>query len=193
MGVGELSFTGAPAVGAVGWPLPLRLRYLPLDHLCEMSARICAGLRISGFWPVIAGGDIAETRGFMAVIRPDLRLQEERRKSRRTVADVLEVVRQETGVADFGPAHVETGRLRLPSGQCTWLVDIVFPRLGCRVSLPTSSRFKARRETTSQQEEFEISRLDRAEIRFDGSVRLSDGTQLRAIEVIPTLFAIRTL
>jgi hypothetical protein len=65
--------------------------------------------------------------------------------------------------------------LRLPLGK----------RLD-RVSLPTSSRFKARSGTGSRQEEFEISCLDRAEIYPDGSVLLADGIHLRAVEVIPT-------
>jgi hypothetical protein len=113
------------------------------------------------------------------MIEPYIRLREKRRTSRCTVADALEVVRRELGVDDIGSAHVEIGRL-LP------VVDVVCPDLYCRVSLPTSSRFKARSGTGSRQEEFEISCLDRAEIYPDGSVLLADGIHLRAVEVIPT-------
>ena len=119
-------------------------------------------------------------------MQPYVRLQEQRRTSRRTIADALEVVRQEFGLDDIGPAHVRIGPLRLPSGQCTALVDVVFSDLGCGVSLPTSSRFMARGGTSSRPEKFEISRLDRAEIWPDGSVLLADGTRLRAVEVVPT-------
>jgi hypothetical protein len=120
-------------------------------------------------------------------MQPYVRLQEERRTSRRTIADALEVVAQEFGLDDIGPARVRIGPLQLPSGKCTALVDVVFSDLGCGVSLPTSSRFMARSATSSQQQEFEISRLDRAEICPDGSVLLADGTRWRAVEVVPTL------
>ena len=120
-------------------------------------------------------------------MQPYVRLQEQRRTSRRTIADALEVVRQEFGLDDIGPAHVRIGPLRLPSGQCTALVDVVFSDLGCGVSLPTSSRFKARGGTSSRQQEFEIFRLDGAEICPDGSVLLADRTGWCAVEVVPTL------
>ena len=119
-------------------------------------------------------------------MQPYVRLQEQRQTSRRTIADALEVVRQEFGLDDIGPAYVRISPLRLASGQCTALVDVVFSDLGCGVSLPTSSRFMARGGTSSRPEKFEISRLDRAEIWPDGSVLLADGTRLRAVEVVPT-------
>jgi hypothetical protein len=127
-----------------------------------------------------------KSQGVMAVLQPYVRLREENRMNRRTVADALEVVRQEFGLDDIGSARVRIGLLPLPSVRCTALVDVVFSDLGCRVSLPTSSRFKAR-GTNARQQEFEISRLDRAEICSDGSVLLADGTRLRAVEVLPTL------
>ena len=119
-------------------------------------------------------------------MQPYVRLQKERRTSRRTIADALEVVAQEFGLDDIGPARVRIGPLQLPSGQCTALIDVVFADLSCGVSLPTSSRFKAR-GTNARQQEFEISRLDRAEVCPDGSVLLADGTRWRAVEVVPTL------
>jgi hypothetical protein len=120
-------------------------------------------------------------------MQPYVRLDEERRTSRRTIADALEVVRRTLGVDDIGPARVRIGPLRLPSGQCTALVDVVFSDLGCGVSLPTSSRFMARSGTSARLEKFEISRLDRAEVCSDGSVLLAGGTRLRSVEVVPTL------
>ena len=113
------------------------------------------------------------------------RLREGRRTNRRTVADALEVIRQELGVEDFGQAHIEIGPFQLPSGQSTALVDCVFPDLGYRVSLPTSSRFRGR--TSSELRQMETSRLNGSEICRDGSVLIADGTRLRAVEVIPTI------
>ena len=40
-------------------------------------------------------------------MQPYVRLQEQRRTSRRTIADALEVVRQEFGLDDIGPATSE--------------------------------------------------------------------------------------
>jgi hypothetical protein len=74
-------------------------------------------------------------------------LQEERRNSRRTIADAFEVVHQVLGIDEIPPARIQIGLLPLPSGQVTALVDVVFADLGCRVSLPTSARFKAVTET----------------------------------------------
>ena len=126
-------------------------------------------------------------------MQPYVRLQEQRRTSRRTIADALEVVRQEFGLDDIGPAHVRIDPLRLPCGQCTALVDVVFSDLGCGVSLPTSSQFKARSATSSRQQEFEIFRLDGAEICPDGSVLLADRTGWCAVEVVPTLLPYSSL
>jgi hypothetical protein len=118
------------------------------------------------------------------------RLREEHRTRRRTVADALDVVGRDLAPSEVLRAHIEIAPLQL-SGECTALVDVVFPDLGCRVSLPTSARFRALSETGSRREEFEISRLDRAEVCPDGSVLLADGTRLRAVEVIPTYLPYR--
>jgi hypothetical protein len=119
-------------------------------------------------------------------MRRHVRLQEERRTKRRTVADALDVVGRDLTPNEILRGQIEIARLQLPSGECTALVDVVFPDLGCRVSLPTSARFRALSETDSRREEFEISRLDGAEVWFDGCVLLADGTRLRAVEVIRT-------
>jgi hypothetical protein len=114
------------------------------------------------------------------------RLLEERRTKRRTVADVLDVVRQVLGLEDPPQGKINLGPLLLPSGEWTSLVDVVFPDLDCIVTLPTSARFRARSATNSEHQEFEISRLDGADVASDGSVRLVNGTQLRTVEVVPT-------
>jgi hypothetical protein len=118
-------------------------------------------------------------------MQPFVRLQEEHRTSRRTVADALDVV-QDLAPNEVLRAQIRIVPLRLPSGKRTALVDVVFPNLGYIVSLPTSARFKALSDTSSRHQVFEIFRLDDAEVCGDGSVRLADGTQLRAVEVIPT-------
>jgi hypothetical protein len=116
---------------------------------------------------------------------PYARLQEGHRTRRRTVADARDVVRRVFG-PDAPRGHIRIGPLRLPSGKCTALVDVIFPDLGCVVSLPTSARFRARSGIRAGHQEFEISRLDGAAVETDGSVRLVDGTGLRAVEVRPT-------
>jgi hypothetical protein len=115
-----------------------------------------------------------------------VRLQEERRTKRRSVADALDVVRQVRGLERPPRGEIGVGLMRLPSGEWTALVDIIFPDLACIVSLPTSARFRARSGTSSEHQEFEIFRLARAEVASDGSVLLVEGTRLRAVEVIPT-------
>ena len=114
-----------------------------------------------------------------------VRLQEERRNSRRTIADAFEVVHQVFGI-DKIRAEIQIGLMRLASGKVTGLVDVVFADLGCRVSLPTSARFKTLTDTSSQRQVFEISLLDRADVCSNGSVVIADGTRFRAIEMIPT-------
>jgi hypothetical protein len=115
-----------------------------------------------------------------------VRLQEERRTGRRTVADALDVVRQILGLEETPRGQIRVAPLRLPSGQCTALVDLVFPALDCVVSLPTSARFRARNEVGSKHNIFEISRLGGAEVCPDGSILLADGGRLRAVEVLPS-------
>ena len=78
------------------------------------------------------------------------RLREEQRTKRRTVADVLDVVRQVLGLEDPPQSNINLGPLLLPSGEWTALVDVVFPDLDCIVTLPTSARFRARSATNSE-------------------------------------------
>jgi hypothetical protein len=114
------------------------------------------------------------------------RLQEQDRSSRRTIADAVDIVRQTLGGVEIARARVHVYPLLLPSGKPTALVDIVFSDLGCRVSLPTSTRFTGLSDIDSQRKEFEIALLDGAEVSSDGSVRLASGLKVRAVEVVPT-------
>ena len=115
-----------------------------------------------------------------------VRLQEERRTKRRTVADALEVVRQVLRVEDPPRGRIRVGPLRLPSGKRTALVDVVFPELESIVSLPTSARFQATSDSASKPSIFEMCRLEGAQVFSDGTVLLADGSRLRAVEVLPT-------
>jgi hypothetical protein len=118
-------------------------------------------------------------------------LAENDRGKRRTIADVLEVLRTNANFEQGDVAKVRIGMLRLPSDQSVGLVLVSFDSTVHQktflVSLPTAVSFRARRESKAQPEEFEISRLDGATINSEGHVQLSDGTQIRGAEVIPTL------
>jgi hypothetical protein len=66
-------------------------------------------------------------------------LKEHDRTKRRTVADALEVVHEKLDVYEITRAEIKIHHLQLPSGECTALVAVFFPDLGCHVSLPTSA------------------------------------------------------
>jgi hypothetical protein len=113
-------------------------------------------------------------------------LDQDGRTKRRTVADALEVVRQRLGVGEITRAEIRLAPFALPWGGSTAAVVVLFPDLGCYVSLPASARFGARTDTSPQRQAFEIALLEGAEICSDGSVLLKDGSRLRAVEVEPT-------
>jgi hypothetical protein len=117
------------------------------------------------------------------------RLSEESRNSRRTVADVLEVLRESAGFTDADRATINIGLLQLPSGDIVGLVQIFFEAHDNEkvfiVSLPTSAQFQAKRPGSSQRELFEIERLDGAVVDGAGNISLTDGVTLRAVEVVP--------
>ncbi len=75
------------------------------------------------------------------------------------VSDALEVVTEERRGEQVASGRFDIAMIELPSKERTALVDVVFPELGCRVSLPTSARFSARRQTKPGRQEFDISRL----------------------------------
>jgi hypothetical protein len=124
---------------------------------------------------------------------PDMRkyerLLEEGRNSRRTIADALEVLRSVAAFNEHDRAEICIGLLRLPSGDVVGLVDVCFNaplrEKACRVSLPTSGAFRAICEGSARRDDFEIARLDGAVVGADATVLLSDGTRLRAVEVLP--------
>jgi hypothetical protein len=114
------------------------------------------------------------------------RLLEEERSSRRTIADVIEVLHQTCNFNSHDRAEIHIGPLRLSSGDVVGLVDVHFPVRDkvFIVSLPTSARFRA--NCRGVRGCFEIDRLDGAVVGFDGNVVLKDGVTLSAVEVMPT-------
>lgn len=113
-------------------------------------------------------------------------LDEERRTNRRTIADALEVVRRKLGVGDITRGEIILAPFALPWGGVTATVIILFPDLGCYVTLPASEQFRARTEASPWRQRFETALLEGAEICSEGSVLLKDGGRLRAVEVVPT-------
>jgi hypothetical protein len=113
-------------------------------------------------------------------------LKEDSRDKRRTVADALEVIRQELGVDEIPVAEIRVGPLPLPSGEATAVVVLVCPELDCCVGLPASGWFTALPERCSQRHRFKICCLDQAKVSSTGSVVLTDGRCLRGVEMVPT-------
>ena len=117
------------------------------------------------------------------------RLCEEGRISRRTMADAIEVLHEKAGFGDNDRAEISIGPLKLPSAEVVGLVQIIFdPQFGDKayvLSLPTSKEFKAYRANARQRERFDIAELHGAILDGRGAVLLTNGTALRAVEVIP--------
>ena len=116
-------------------------------------------------------------------------LREEERGHRRTVSHAIDVLAHG---ADFGGADVadiRVGTLCLPSREQVGLLSVSFESktLGKTfvVSLATSAMFTARCQGEEAARQFSIFELDGAKADNDNIVRLSDGTILRAVEVIP--------
>ena len=118
-------------------------------------------------------------------MKAPVRLREGDRAKRRTVADAVDIVVREFSLSASPSAQIAIGPLPLPSGRRVGLVDVNFPDFGRVVSLPTSILFKARNRERAENVETDIFLLDGAKIGADLSVVLTDGTRLRAVEVIP--------
>lgn len=108
----------------------------------------------------------------------------------RSVTDALEALRQARLFFDHSVAQIRTIPIRLPTGRVTSVVLVISqtrkgePAWG--VALPTSNSFTGRRALKAQ-EQFEIARIDRAWVNNDGTVQLSDGTRLHAVNVAPSV------
>jgi hypothetical protein len=117
-----------------------------------------------------------------------------RRNSRRTIVDAIEVLREAAEFKEHNRAEIRVGGLRLPSGQVVGLVNVVFDAplrdKGCVVPLTCSTQFEALRPGSSQRNVLEVDQLDGASVDFEGNVLLSNGSALRAVEVIPARLSI---
>lgn len=110
------------------------------------------------------------------------------RRSRRTIADCLEVVSGHVDLSTLDEIKLQIGSLRLPSGQ---IVDLSLVRFHAHdaiyvVSLPSSTEFTALPEGGHQRERFNITQLHGSAVDAQGNVSLAKGGILRAVEVIPT-------
>lgn len=111
------------------------------------------------------------------------------RESMRSVADALEALRQTQKLPQGHGAQILTIPIGLPTGQATFIVLIVAQPLASEpawgVALPSSNSFTAR-DPSRNLVTFEITRLDRAWIDVEATVKLLDGSRLRAVNVVPT-------
>jgi hypothetical protein len=118
------------------------------------------------------------------------RLRENARTLRRTIADAIEVLRQDARFKDTDRARIQVGGLRLPSQETVGLVDVLFDSLDEKtfiVSLPTSGEFRAKRPGQPKAAIFDIFELDHAMVDGNCAIQLRDGTVVRAVEVVPAL------
>jgi hypothetical protein len=87
-------------------------------------------------------------------------LREEERNHRFTVQDAIDVLSKGAGFGDDDFAEIRVGGLRLPSGEEVGLPNVFFSSdaLGqvLVVSLPTSTRFKAKRQGEAEARLFSI-------------------------------------
>jgi hypothetical protein len=103
--------------------------------------------------------------------------------SRRTVADALAVLSQV--FADGKRARIDVGELRLPGGRIVYLTSVVGEAEGrcIWVPLPASETFSAFNLHAGMRKSFSTEALEGAMVSGSGMVELTDGQQLRAVEI----------
>lgn len=118
-------------------------------------------------------------------------LAEEDHRKRRTLADALEVLRTDANFQEGDEAEITLGMLKLPSGEIVYLVHVGFQSAVHQktflVSLPTAAKVRARFLGDPKLQELEMERLNGAIANGRGDLLLSDGAQIRSVEVIPAL------
>jgi len=111
------------------------------------------------------------------------------RRSMRSIADALEALRGDGHLENCSRLEIRTNPLPSQTNEAPSLVLVVChlnsPEEPWGVALPTSWEFRGRPLGKSTPETFEMLRIDRAKVDEDGTVTLSDGTRLKAVEVIP--------
>jgi hypothetical protein len=122
-------------------------------------------------------------------MRRSERLLDNEKYARRTIADAIGVLHKRASFGERDYALIRVDLLPLPSCERIAQVHVVYESLVRDVTyfvwLPSASKFKALRDGNSELEIFDIFELDGGTIEFDGSVFLSDGIRLRAVEVVP--------
>ncbi len=110
-------------------------------------------------------------------------------KTRRTVADAIDVLHQDVGFEGDDRAQFRLGPMRLASGVIVSLVSVYFSSAARQktfiVWLPTAVKFRAILRDQSVIDQFDIDRLEEATLDNAGNVELCDGTRMRAVEIIP--------
>lgn len=117
------------------------------------------------------------------------RLAENFRSSRRTIADVIDILANQAGFATGHLATIDVGAMQLPSMRIVGVVQVFYRTTDTTyiVSLPTSSTFHAVRAEAARREEFCILDLSGAKVGADGHVELLNGVRLGAVVVTPAL------
>lgn len=112
------------------------------------------------------------------------------RRTMRSVADALEALRSAQSLPGASFLEVRTSQFpaRVSVGPSIVLVvcHAATPQESCAVALPTSFEFTGRPLGKNTSERLVISLLDRAKVNENGTVILSNGTCLEAVDVIPT-------
>ena len=112
-----------------------------------------------------------------------VRVYDQDRQKRRSVADAIEVMRRHPGFTADMRAEIRIGSFGMPSGEKASVVVLYCSDLDFAVTLPTSVSFTGLHTTGITPEIFEISRLQAATVDCEGNVQLADGTYLHAVQV----------
>lgn len=119
-------------------------------------------------------------------MRHYVRLCENERASRRTIADAVAVFEKEAAFGRGDAATIHVRRMLLPSREIVGIVLLIFD-IPCSeksyvVSLPSSTHFYSYGSADMQSD---IILLHGAVVDSRAAVVLADGTSLRAVELVP--------
>lgn len=128
----------------------------------------------------VALGDVMESR-FLEC--PRMRASKLQHRGPRTISEALYAASQKAGFSDVGPADIHVSQLRLPAGDVVFLTRLFVPLIEQNIWLETSKRFQAKWQNCAVSDSTD--KLDGAKVKADGSVHLTDGRIVVAIDVIP--------
>lgn len=116
-------------------------------------------------------------------------LRQDERDHRFTISDAIHVLACDAGFGSNDAARVKVGIFPLPSRDRVGLVNVCFDNHAFGrteiVALTLSDKFRARRDNEAHVSQFSISDLDGATVDYRGIVRLSDGSMIRTVKVVP--------